>query len=146
MRILFDTNIILDILLKREPFFKPAALLLSKVEKGEIVGVACATAFTTVYYLLRKQFNHQKAKEYINLLLRLLDVAAVNRIVIETAENLRNFKDFEDAVVYAAALHSNCNCIVTRNIKDFPESEIPVLLPEEVIKILTIKEEEEKDD
>lgn len=145
MRILFDTNVILDLLLEREPFIKQAALLFSKVEKGEIVGIACATAFTTVYYLLRKKLSHQKAKEYIDLLLSLLDVAAVNRTVIETAKNLVSFKDFEDAVVYASALHSNCNCIVTRNTKDFPESEVPVLLPEEAMKILAIRKEEKDD-
>ncbi|WP_457568146.1 type II toxin-antitoxin system VapC family toxin [Desulfurobacterium sp.] len=137
MRVLFDTNVILDVLLERYPFYKPATMLLSKVEKGEITGLVSATTLTTIYYLVSKTFSRDKADECVDLLLHLFEVASVNRVVIETAKTL-NFKDFEDAVIYASALHSGCNCVVTRNVKDFPESEIPVFLPEELVKILRV--------
>jgi predicted nucleic acid-binding protein len=139
MRVLFDTNVILDVLLERYPFSEPATILLSKVEKGEITGLVCATTLTTIYYLVSKALNRNKAGECIDLLLHLFEVASVNRVVIETAKTL-NFKDFEDAVIYASALHSGCNCVVTRNLKDFPESEIPVFSPEELVKVLRAKD------
>ncbi|MEO2069609.1 MAG: PIN domain-containing protein [Desulfurobacteriaceae bacterium] len=140
MRVLFDTNVILDVLLDRKPFSKPASNLLSKVEKGEITGVICATTITTIYYLVSKALNREKANECLDLLLNLVEVASVNRSVIETAGKL-NFKDFEDAVIYASALHSKCSCIVTRNLEDFPTLKIPVFSPEEFLQVLKVKGE-----
>jgi len=139
MRVLFDTNVILDVLLDRKPFSKPASNLLSKVEKGEITGVICATTVTTIYYLVSKALNREKADECIDLLLNILEIAPVSRAVIETARKL-NFKDFEDAVIYASAFHSKCFCIVTRNLKDFPALKIPVFSPEELLQVLKVKE------
>ena len=138
MIVLFDTNVILDVILDRQPFSESASILLSKVEKGEIIGRICATTITTIYYLVNKAFNRKKADQCIDLLLNLLEVASVNRVVIETARALE-FKDFEDAVVYASALHSGCNCIVTRNHKDFSASEIPVFSSEELLQMLKAK-------
>jgi len=140
MRVLFDTNIILDVLLERHPFSESATGLLSKVEKGKITGLVCATTLTTIYYLVSKALGRSKANECVELLLCLFEVAPVNRAVIETARTL-NLKDFEDAVIYASALHSGCNCIVTRNLKDFSKSEIPVFSPEELLKVLRVKDE-----
>ncbi len=142
MRVLFGTNVILDVLLDRYPFSEPAAALLSKVEKGEITGLVCATTLTTIYYLVSKSLSRNKAEECMELLLRLFEVASVNRVVIETAMTLK-FKDFEDAVVYASALHSGCNCVVTRNLKDFVKSEIPIFSPQELLKVLRVKNEKE---
>jgi predicted nucleic acid-binding protein len=139
MRVLFDTNVILDVLLDRAPFSEPASELLSKVETGEITGLICATTVTTIYYLVNKSLNREKANECIDNLLALFEVAAVNRTVIETARNLKQFKDFEDAVVYSSALHSNCDCVVTRNLSDFPSGQIPVFSPVELLKLLELK-------
>ena len=143
MRVLFDTNVVLDVLLERHPFSETAAAIFSGVEKGEIVGFLCATTITTIYYLVSKAFNRNKADECIKKLLNLFEIAAVNRPVLETARNL-NFKDFEDAVIYASAIHSGCNCVVTRNARDFSRTEISVFSPEEFLKILEIKNELDK--
>ena len=140
MRVLFDTNVVLDVLLERHPFSETAAAILSRVEKGEVVGFLCATTITTIYYLVSKATSRNKANECIKKLLTLFEIAAANRPVLETARDL-NFKDFEDAIIYASALHSGCNCVVTRNIKDFSRTEIPVFSPEEFLKILEIKNE-----
>jgi len=145
MRVLFDTNVILDVLLERQPFSEPASKLLSKVEKGKIIGLICATTITTIYYLVNRTLDRKKADECIDLLLNLLEVASVNRVVIETARTLE-FRDFEDAVVYASALHSGCSCVVTRNLKDFSASEIPVFSPEELLRALRVKNLENKQD
>lgn len=134
MRILIDTNVILDLLLDREPFSRHSALLISEIEKGRITGVLCATTITTIYYLLRKFLDKENAEKSIDLIFSLFDIAAVNRAVLETAIKMK-FNDFEDAVIYASAIHSNCDVLVTRNIKDFKANDIPA----EFLKILELK-------
>ncbi len=135
MRILLDTNVILDLLLDREPFSEHSALLISKIEKGEIVGVLCATTVTTIYYLVNKSLSKKEADKSLELIFSLFEIASVNRIVLETAKDLK-FKDFEDAVIYASAIHSKIDVVITRNIKDFKMKEIPIYEPVEFLKIL----------
>ena len=135
MRVLFDTNVVLDLLLDRQPFSEAAAALFSEVEKGNLTGLICATSITTVYYLVNKAAGRKKADECVELLTSLLEVAAVNRRVIETAREL-HFKDFEDAVIYASALHSAAKAVITRNLKDFPQDQIPAFSPEKLLKVL----------
>ena len=132
MRVLFDTNVILDVLIDRKPFSVVASLLLSEVEKDNIKGFLCATTITTIHYLVSKSRGKEIATESINLLLDLFEIASVNRAVLMTAKSL-NFKDFEDAVIYSSALHSGCNAVVTRNAKDFISTDIPVFLPDELM-------------
>ena len=135
MKALFDTNVILDVLMDREPFSESAAYLLSMVERSEINGLMCATTVTTIHYLLTKALNRQEASLHIKSLLSLFEVAPVNRIVLENALS-SNFTDFEDAVIHEAARHSGANCIVTRNIKDFSLSKLPVFTPAEFLNML----------
>ncbi|NIA11136.1 MAG: PIN domain-containing protein [Nitrospiraceae bacterium] len=135
MKVLFDTNILLDLLLDRKPFSDAASKLFTFAEKDDITGVLCATTITTIYYLIEKYRDRQTAREAIGLLLKVFEIASVNRAVLETAIEL-NFKDFEDGVIYASAIHSGCSYVVTRNTKDFIEKNIPVFEPEEFIRIL----------
>lgn len=131
MRVLFDTNVILDLLLDRKPHSSQAAALISRVERGELVGYVCATTVTTIFYLATKVAGEQAAREYVRLLLVLFEVALVNRSVLECAM-AAGFADYEDAVLYEAANHAEVQCIVTRNIKDFKHSKMPVYLPGEL--------------
>jgi predicted nucleic acid-binding protein len=135
MKILFDTNVILDVLLDREPFSDDAAFLLSLVEQSEIIGFICATTVTTIYYLAAKALGHQAASRHIRTLLNLFVVAPVNRVVLEGAAASK-FKDFEDAVIYASAIHAGAEYIVTRNSVDFKESRLPIFSPADLIKNL----------
>jgi predicted nucleic acid-binding protein len=136
MNVLFDTNVILDVLLKREPFYPAASQLLAAVEREEIQGYLGATTVTTLFYLMAKTLGKNAAEENLHLLLRLFSVAAVNQTVVETALDSA-FVDFEDAVLYAAAAQAGCNAIVTRNVKDFKASRVPVYAPEELLIILS---------
>ncbi|GAB7028032.1 type II toxin-antitoxin system VapC family toxin [Geotalea toluenoxydans] len=136
MKILFDTNIVLDVLMDRLPYSDSAAELFSKVEDGTIIGYLCGTTVTTVFYLAAKTVGTARAQEEIKKLLSLFDVAPVNRHVLESAIEL-DFNDFEDAVIHAAASHIGADAIVTRNQKDFKKSTIPVYSSEEMAKILT---------
>jgi predicted nucleic acid-binding protein len=135
MKTLFDTNVILDVLLDREPFSNNASLLLSKVEQSEIIGFICATTITTIHYLATKALGPQAASKHIQTLLSLFVIAPVNRVVLENAA-ASNFSDFEDAVLHEAACHAGAKYIVTRNIDDFKNSKLPVFDPKEFISAL----------
>ena len=125
MRIIFDTDVLLDLLLDRQPFSIAAAQLLSQVESGEISGYTCATAATTVHYLAARVVGAKRAKAELRKLLALLEIAPVNRAVLDAALVAR-FADFEDAVVHEAGRQVSVQAIVTRNIRDFRHSMIPV--------------------
>jgi predicted nucleic acid-binding protein len=129
--VLFDTNVVLDLLLDREPFSLNAARCFSKVEAGEIEGWLCGTTVTTLHYLIKKSAGAAKALEGISLLLSLFEIAPVNKSTLERALKLP-FKDFEDAVLHESARLVNVDVIVTRNPADFRHSIVPVRLPEEL--------------
>lgn len=135
MKILFDTNVILDVLLDREPFAEPAAHLMSKVEESEIQGFISAITVTTLHYLLAKSLGKTKAKKHIQSILSLFEIAPVNRLVLEDAFD-NKFQDYEDSVIYDSAIHSGAEYIVTLDGKDFKHSKIPVYEPIEMIKLI----------
>lgn len=138
MKLLLDTNIVLDLLMDRMPFADAAAELFSKVEDGSATGYLCGTTITTVYYLMAKAVGTPRAQEEIKKLLTLFEVAPVNRPVLQSALTV-GFVDFEDAVIHEAACHAGAEAIVTRNQKDFKKSKIPVYSAEDMVKILSIR-------
>ncbi len=135
MIVLFDTDVVLDLLLDREPFSGVAAELFSRVEKGDVTGYVCATTVTTVHYLAAKAVGGARAKRYVRELLSLVEVAPVNRAVLEGALHGR-YRDFEDGVVAEAAHHVGASAIITRNLRDFRISAVPAYSPSEVLKML----------
>ena len=139
MNILFDTNVILDVMLDRTPFSEPASQLLSLVERGEIFGLICATTVTTIHYLSTKILGKNKSQLQIKELITLFEIASVNRTVIEDALKSK-FSDFEDAVIYQSANHAGAEAIVTRDPKGFKQSKLPVYSPVELMKILQVVE------
>ena len=142
MKILFDTNVVLDLLLDRQPFAVPAAELLSKAEAGIISGYLCATTVTTIHYLARKVIGARKAKRQVRMLLSIFEIASVNRAVLEGALEGK-FRDFEDAVLHEAARLVDADVIVTRNVEDFKESALPVYSCEEMLSLLKATPEPE---
>ena len=136
MKILLDTNIVLDVLMDRLPHSEAATELFSRVEDGTVIGYLCGTTITTVFSLAAKTVGTPRAQEEIRKLLQLFEVAPVNRHVLESALTL-DFNDFEDAVIHEAACHVGADAIVTRNQKDFKKSRLPVHSAEEMTKILT---------
>ena len=131
MKVLFDTNIILDVLLVRDPFFALSANLLDAVESKDIDGFLCATTLTTIDYLVTKFQNKSVAKLAISKLLSLYSIAEVNQTVLNFA-NTSNFSDFEDAVLYFSALNVGVDSIVTRNNNDFTSANLPVYTPNQL--------------
>lgn len=135
MKILFDTNVILDVLLDREPFSDDAAFLMTLVEQSEIIGFLCATTVTTIHYLATKALGPQVASRHIETLLSLFVIAPVNRVVLEGAAASK-FTDFEDAVLHESAIHVGVEYILTRNSIDFKKAKLPVFTPSEFINSL----------
>ncbi len=137
MKILFDTNVVLDVMLDRDPFAEPASRLMSLVESGKISGLLGATTVTTIRYLATKVMGPVKAQNQITDLMMLFEIAAVNRSVIEDALVVK-FSDFEDAVLYQAARHAGVEAVVTRDLKGFKQSKIPVYNPEEMLNVFEV--------
>ena len=135
MKVLFDTNVILDVLLDREPFVHDSLYLLSRVEQSQITGIVCATTITTIHYLVSRTVSANQALRHINSLLSLFVIAPVNRIVLENALQSK-FNDFEDAVIHEAARHAGAKYIVTRNSIDFKKSNLVVFEPLELVNAL----------
>ncbi len=129
MRILIDTNVIMDILQKREPFFADSYRALRKAMESDAECLISASAATDIFYMLRKALGSaQQAKEQIEQLAQLVSFAVVQGMDIHTAL-MRAMSDFEDAVVDAVAERNGASYILTRNIKDFAGSVVPAILP-----------------
>nr|WP_198137939.1 PIN domain-containing protein [Verminephrobacter eiseniae] len=129
---LFDTNVVLDVLLDREPHVHASAQAMALVERGEVRGFLCATTVTTLFYLASRALDARRARGQIEALLRLFDVAPVTRLVLTDALGI-GFADYEDAVLHEAARHAGVLCIVTRNVRDFSAATLPVLAPDEFL-------------
>lgn len=135
MKVLFDTNILLDVFLEREPFYGASVTCLSLAEKDIIEGWLSGTTVTTLYYLLQKQLSRKSADKHLKNLLKIFHVAPVNRAILEDAME-SNFKDYEDSVLHQSAKHSRLDAILTRNQKDFKSSTLPVYTPQELLNSL----------
>jgi predicted nucleic acid-binding protein len=134
-RILFDTNVVLDVLLDRQPHVEASAAAWAAVETGILEGMLAADAVTTIHYLVRKEMGAIKARRIVSALLRVFGVAAVSGAVVQEALQ-SPLPDFEDAVTAAAARLAGCQCIVTRDPKGFRGSPVRSLTPEAIIPLL----------
>ena len=137
-RILFDTNVVLDVLLDRQPHVEASAAAWAAVETGISEGMLAAHAVTTIHYLVRKEMGNIKARRIVTAILRVFGVAAVDGAVVQEALQLP-FSDFEDAVTAAAARLAGCECIVTRDPRGFRGSPVRSLTPEAVTPLLDKK-------
>ena len=137
MKIIFDTNIILDVLLNREPFVELSANIVSSVEKKNIEGYLCATTITTLDYLISKQINRNAARIEIQKLLNIFEISEVNAKVLDMSLK-SGFRDFEDAVQYYSGECCGVNGLVTRNAKDYKQAKLPIYTPDELWGIISI--------
>lgn len=135
MTVLFDTNIALDVLLDRKPFSLTAVKLFACVENHVLTGYLCGTTLTTIFYLAQKAIGAVRAKEEIQKLLQLFQIAPVNRTVLDAAIQ-SHFKDFEDAVLYESGRQAGVQAIVTRNEQDFENVELTIYPPEDLLNAL----------
>lgn len=134
MRIMLDTNIIIDVLLEREPFVDDSYRVLKLCEEHQMDGFVSASSVTDIYYLVRK-YSHSTELAYkaIGKLLEIVKVCSVTNNDVLMAFQ-KKARDFEDCLVATCANSIRCDCIVTRNKKDFEEFDIPLLTPSELLQ------------
>ena len=137
MKILFDINVVLDVLLNREAFVEESARLMGMVEHGVIEGYLCATTLTTLDYLMAKATDKAGAKVGVRRLLTLFRIAEVNATVLEMAMD-SGFDDFEDAVQYHAGIICGIDGLVTRNPRDYRSAGLSVYLPGELLAVVAL--------
>ena len=134
-RLLVDTNVLLDVLLDRQPHAAASLAVFAAVENGKAEGLLAGHAVTTVHYLLSRQLGEASARQSVLTLLKLFGVAAIDGNVLQQAIQSSG-RDFEDSVTAAAAHASGCHLIVTRDPKGFRRSPIPALNPEQALPLL----------
>jgi predicted nucleic acid-binding protein len=136
-KLFLDTNVVLDLLGERIPFYHSIARIATLADKNEIQLVVSALTISTLFYVLSKFENKEAVKEKIRKLKVLVETADLTDKEIEKALS-SEFPDFEDALQYYFALQKECKILITRNAKDFKLSDIPVLSPIEYLSSLKL--------
>ena len=131
-----DTNVMLDLLGERKPFYDSIAKIATLADKNKIILTVSALSYATVSYFLTKYENPEIAKDKLRKFKIISEICALDEKIIEKGLNSK-FNDFEDSLQYFSALESECGILITRNGKDFKESLIPVMTPDEYL--LSIK-------
>lgn len=134
-KVFADTDIVLDLLSNREPFYIHAAKLFSAADKNEIKICVSALAFTNLNYILSKQYSADQAKKKLAKFKTLVTVLSVTDKIIDLALS-SDFKDFEDAVQYFTSIKNNVGVLLTRNLKDYKLATIPVMTAENFLKTI----------
>lgn len=136
-RIFIDTNIIVDIFCHREPFYAPAAALLSLIDKGGVEAYASSLTYANLHYILRKTLGSRRATETLKSLRTIVAILPVDDTIIARALEDTAFSDFEDSIQYHTALENNLSYLVTRNQRDFRSSVIAIGTAEEYLAQLS---------
>lgn len=134
MKVLLDTNIIVDDALEREPFWEASEQVLLLVEQRQVEGYVSASTFGDLYYIIRRGRGRDWTLNYLRRLITFCQVATVDQTAIAMAL-ATNFKDFEDAIQYSTAVVNQLDAIVTRNPQDFPVTTPRILTPEQLIQL-----------
>jgi predicted nucleic acid-binding protein len=132
-KVLFDTNIILDIALKRESFFEDAFKLFSLIDQKKIIGIITASTITDIYYISKKEKGHTESINFIKGLIEVVEVIGIDKDIIIKALT-SGMQDFEDAIQTCAAELNEIEVIITRNKKDFTNTSLKILTPREFLK------------
>jgi predicted nucleic acid-binding protein len=135
VRVLFDTNVVLDVLLDRKPFREIAAQLVARVERKELVGFLGATTLTTIYYIVAKASGREAARSAVLDLIGFFQVAAVDRRVLSAAIK-SSIKDFEDAVLIEAGAMEAVDAVVTRDPDGFQDGKLQIFSPQQLEAVL----------
>ncbi len=136
MRVAFDINVLMDVLLDRKPFADDSSLVLDQVARGALTGIIVASAVTTIFYLASREVGNKEALVQVRRLMGLFEIAPVTRSVLEAALTTKA-PDFEDAVLAEAAHQADALAIITRNIKDYSSSPVRAYTPKQWLAMNT---------
>lgn len=129
-----DTDIIFDLLAKREPFYDAAAKLFTLSDNGKINISISALSVANIHYLLSKYLSNEQSKQILRKFKILVQIVPVNEKIIDLALN-SGFTDFEDAIQYYCALEYNCTVLITRNLKDYKKAQITVMTAQNFVNL-----------
>ena len=132
MRLLIDANIILDVLAKREPFFKSSEIIWKLCETEQVEGYSSALSIANLVYVMRKELDPDSIEDIITKLKLIFYVADLTSEDLTAASELK-WNDFEDALQSAAAARIKADQIITRNVRDYKSSVIPAFTPDEFL-------------
>lgn len=136
MKILIDTNVLVDYLLSRKPFDKSARKIMLLCKGKEIDGCIAAHSFLNIFYILRKDLTADERRTLLKDFCTFVEVADIDKRKIITALDNNGFADFEDCLQAECAYDFNADYIITRNVKDFAESKIPAITPDNFLERL----------
>ena len=135
-KLFIDTNIVIDLLSRREPYYKESAELFSLADRKKVeISISSLTIANTSYVLLR-QLKTNKVKEVLRKLRLVVNVLPLDNKIIGLALNDETFTDFEDGLQYFTAIEHEQEMIITRNLKDYKSSQIPVMTALQFLKTL----------
>ena len=135
MVILIDTNILIDAAAQRVPFCESSNSVLALCAGQEVTGFVSSRSFCDIFYILRKEMNTGERKLLIKSLRGFLHTVIITNPIIDRALDNDDITDFEDAIQYACAESIDADYIITRNIKDFGNSNIKAITPDEFLKV-----------
>jgi len=133
IRLLIDTNVVLDLLAKREPFYNSAARIFSLADRNKLSLHISSLSFANTNYVLSKIKSTNESREILRRFRVLVKIIALNDKIIDLALNDKKFQDFEDGLMYYTGIENNIDVIITRDLKDFKGSKIPVMTPNEYL-------------
>lgn len=135
MRVLFDTNVVLDVLLDRQPWVTNSQTLWQAHDDSRITAYLVASTLTDIFYIIQRAAGFDKANQAVALCLQTFEICPVHRAILKQAQALAG-RDFEDNVQIACAIATGLDAIVTRDPKGFKHSSVPVLSPQELLNNL----------
>lgn len=135
MKVLIDTNIILDWLLHREPFHSNAKYIVEKCIFGNVDGYLTAHMMTDLFYILRKKLNANKRKKLLIFLCDTMEIISEDQVTIRNALYNEQWMDLEDGLQMECADKMKIDYIITRNTRDFTMSKVTAIEPERFIEI-----------
>ncbi len=133
-KVFVDTDIIYDLLGKRDPFYLPAAQLFTLADEGKVQIFISVLSLANLHYLISKQRSEEDAKEILRKFKILVHVVPLNDKIMNLALN-SEFSDFEDAIQYYSALQNEIEVLLTRNLKDYRKAQITVLTAQDFINL-----------
>jgi predicted nucleic acid-binding protein len=132
MNVFVDTNVLIDVLAKREPFYADSAGIWTLAEQGRVNGFISVISFNNIYYVVRKLRSRQAANRMMVLLRGTFTPVPFDKQILDQALDA-GFGDLEDAIQYFSAVRAGAECIISRDASAFPRSELPVLTPAELL-------------
>lgn len=131
MRVLVDTNVVLDYLLEREPYTESARTIVLGCKQKKLTGCIAAHTVSNMFFILRKAYSVEERRTILRDICRLFEVEGIDRSKILQALDNMDFKDFEDCLQMQCARSFQADYIISRNLGDFANSEIPCISPDE---------------